>query len=112
MIPKTFKIVNKDWMVRVVTTKQMQAHLDKHWNAECDDPSDLMFAKDMLGFCDPGSSRIFINKDKHRSVEDMEHTYYHELVHALLFADGHSDHDEMFVDRIGGYLHQVARTQK
>lgn len=111
MIPRAFKLVNKSWMVRIVTSKQLQKHLDHHWNDVCA-PEERIDAKHMKGLCDPGVSRIFINKDLHRTEEDLRHTYFHELFHAILFADGQSGHDEEFVDRVGGLLHQYEETKK
>ena len=110
MIPKTFTLVNKRWMVRIVTSKQLQRHLDSHFG---DDPHP-MEAKDLKGLCDPGANRIFVNKDLHSTEEDLQHTFWHEFVHALWFAEGLSsdEHDEQQVDRIGGILHQFDRTRK
>ena len=107
MIPRRFKLVNKSWLVRVVTTKQLQKHLDTHWNED----DDTINAGQLYGLCDPGASRIFINKDMHQNQEEMEHTFFHELMHCILFADGQSDHDEAYVDRMGGFLHQIVRTR-
>ena len=108
MIPRTFKLVNKSWLVRIVTTKQLQNHLDSHWG---DDP-DPINAADLYGLCDPGASRIFLNKDRHSSQAELEHTFYHELVHCLLFANGDTDHDEAWVDRLGGFIHQIVNTKE
>lgn len=40
-----------------------------------------------------------------------EQTFYHELVHAIMFAMGHTQHDETFVDAFGGLLHQYTKTR-
>lgn len=111
MIPKTFKLVNRTWMVRTVTNKQLQNHLDHHWN-DLAEREDRVFAGDIKGLCDPAVARIFINKDRHTCLEEMEHTFWHELTHALLFANGENGHDEEWVDRIGGFLHQFTNTRK
>jgi|TARA_Y100000034_G_scaffold133705_1_gene199978 Zn-dependent peptidase ImmA (M78 family) len=111
MMPKTFSLVNRQWRVRVVTSKQLRRHLETHW---ADDEELLNTAGNLKGLCDPDASRIFINKDSHTTQEDMEHTYFHELVHALLYAEGIDSHghDEAMVDRIGGFLHQIERSKK
>ena len=111
MIPRTFTLVNREWMVRVVTSKQLQRHLDHHWNQDCD-KEERLTAKHIKGFCDPDNRRIFVNKDRHTSEADMQHTYWHEFVHAVLFANGESGHDEEWVDRIGGFLHQYETTKE
>jgi hypothetical protein len=40
-----------------------------------------------------------------------EQTFSHELVHAIMFAMGHTQHDEVFVDAFGALLHQYERTR-
>ena len=111
MIPKSFTLVNRKWVVRQVTEKQLQAHLDKHWNQDID-PEDRMSAKGIKGLCDPDVRRIFINKSAHFTQEDMSHTYWHEFTHAILYANGESGHCEEWVDRIGGFLHQGIETSE
>jgi hypothetical protein len=39
-------------------------------------------------------------------------TFYHELVHAILFTMGKSNHDEEFVDSFGQLLYQYVKTVK
>lgn len=104
MIPKTFKMVNRTWRVRLVTTKQLQKHLDNHY------PDEEVTASEIMGLCDQRAARIFLNKDKHTEREALEHTYCHEFVHCLKYANGEEIHDEQEVDRLGGYLHQALQT--
>lgn len=111
MIPREFKLVNKSWKVRIVTTKQLQRHCDTHWNADCD-PGERLEAKSLKGLCEPSIGRIFLNKDAHKTEEDLLHTYFHELYHALLFGDGQSGHNEEVVDRMGALLHQYMTTKR
>jgi hypothetical protein len=40
-----------------------------------------------------------------------EQTFCHELVHAIMFSMGHTNHDEIFVDAFGALLHQYERTR-
>lgn len=105
MIPKRFTLVNRSWLVRVITAKQMQGHLDKHYPKEGR-------ADEMFGFCDPERARILINKDKHTSDDSLFHTYCHELTHAIKFANGEMDHCEEEVDRLGGFLAQIIKSAK
>lgn len=107
MIYKQFQLVNRRWLVRHVTTKQLQKHLDKH---PCEGEENA--AKDMKGLCDPEVYRIFINKDLHTTVEDKEHTFWHEFVHALKYANGEDGHCEEEVDRLGGFLSQFEQTRE
>lgn len=39
-------------------------------------------------------------------------TFYHELVHAMLFAMGKTEHSEEQVDLMGALLHQFEKTKK
>jgi hypothetical protein len=107
MIPKRFSLVNREWLVRMVTTKQLQRHLDKH---PCEGQEDA--ASGMMGLCDPAVNRIFINKDLCANDVDILHTYCHEMVHAVKYANGETDHDEAEVDRLGGYMAQVLQTMQ
>lgn len=107
MICKRFEMVSRKWLVRIVTTKQLQAHLDKH---PCE--GEDVHAKTMMGLCEPGLCRIFINKDLHHSDHEMEYTFWHEFVHALKYANGEQDHNEEEVDRMAGYLHQYHDTAR
>ena len=103
MIPKTFTLINRTWLVRLVSSKQLAKYLD-------DDEIDPTALK---GLCDQSRGRILINKDLHHSEEDLLHTYWHEFAHALLMATGlHTEHDEEQVDLIGAILHQYEQTKK
>lgn len=44
----------------------------------------------------------------------VEHTFYHELTHCLLYHTGHQDLwlDEQLVDAVGGLLHQFEITKE
>ena len=63
-----------------------------------------------LGKCDPEKQTIFIRMDMNKQT--TEQTFYHELVHAIMFTMGHMTHDEVFTDAFGGFLHQFAKTQE
>ena len=57
---------------------------------------------------------IYMNKDlRNPGNEDLlEHTWEHELTHALMFAHGETDHDEVFVDGIAGLRCQYNQTRR
>jgi len=40
-----------------------------------------------------------------------QQTFYHELVHAIMFAMGKTNHDEEYTDAFGSLLHQYERTK-
>lgn len=40
-----------------------------------------------------------------------QQTFFHELVHAILFAMGKTAHDEEFTDIFGAFLHQYDKTK-
>lgn len=40
-----------------------------------------------------------------------QQTFFHELVHAILFTMGKTNHDEEFTDAFGAFLHQYERTK-
>lgn len=110
MIPKTFTLVNRKWKVILTDNNGLQAHLDRHWNH--DQQENRIEGHECKGFCDQGEAAIYINIEKHGHRDDLEHTYHHELIHALLYANGLNGHDEAMVDRLGGFLHQVHQTKK
>lgn len=45
------------------------------------------------------------------SEQTTVQTFYHELVHAILFTMGQMSHDEVYVDAFAVFLHQFAKTQ-
>lgn len=40
-----------------------------------------------------------------------QQTFFHELVHAIMFTMGKLNHDEEFTDAFGSLLHQYERTK-
>ena len=107
-IPKSFRLVNKQYKVRQLTGKQLQAWMDKFLGPGRMPPGDGA----PKGLCDEERGILFLNLDEHVSQADLEHTFLHELVHALLFADGLREHDEATVDRLAGFIHQILLTAK
>lgn len=63
-----------------------------------------------LGHCHSEGRVIQIRKGL--SKQDEEQTFYHELVHAILFTMGKINHDEEFTDLFGAFLHQFEKTKK
>jgi hypothetical protein len=86
MIPKTFNLAGCKWTVKMV-----------------EEMTDL-------GRCDPATFTIYIKKGLNPSY--AEQTFYHELTHAIMFTMGRNEHDEVFVDCFGVFLHQFNRSKK
>ena len=40
-----------------------------------------------------------------------QQTFFHELVHAVMFAMGQTNHDEVFTDAFGSFLHQFEKSK-
>jgi hypothetical protein len=64
---------------------------------------------DAVGMYDPMNHKITVVV---KSQQMMEHAFYHELVHCILFALGKNElsEDESFVDTFAGLLHQAMKT--
>lgn len=89
-IPATFQLLGCTYVVGIVARK------------------DWKFADDEVGMFDPLSKTIYIRKE---SKALMQHTFLHEVVHAILGAMNHSLYEsEDFVDLFSGLLHQALLT--
>ena len=64
---------------------------------------------DDMGKCDAEKQLITIRMDMNKQT--TEQTFYHELVHAILFTMGKLNHEEEFVDTFGAFLHQYQITK-
>lgn len=62
----------------------------------------------MMGYCDIENYCIKLKKGLTDQATAV--TFYHELVHAILFTMGKMQHDEEFVDAFGSLLYQFMRT--
>jgi len=64
-----------------------------------------------MGHCSRDEAIIRLNNKLAGQIE--ESTFYHELVHAVLFSMGKTGdkHDEEFVDLFGAFLHQFMLTR-
>lgn len=93
MIPKSFTLVNRRWQVFDVTDNDMASDWDRH------------------GDCDAAKAVIRIKLD---NEENAEHTFLHELMHALFNMSTKpelSDNEEL-VDSMAAGLHQYLQTKK
>jgi hypothetical protein len=109
-IPKSFQLVNRTWKVKLVGSKELEKVIKDESDAQ-EVPAAMRW-----GVCDIVTATIYLNSDLHadKPREMLEHTFCHELMHAILFANGQivDHHDEALVDRFGGFLHQIFQTQK
>lgn len=62
----------------------------------------------MMGYCDLERCQIKIRAGMPHQAAQA--TFYHELVHAILFTMGKMNHDEEFVDGFANLLYQFQRT--
>jgi hypothetical protein len=62
----------------------------------------------MMGYCDMERNQIKIRAGMMEQASSA--TFYHELVHAILFTMGKTQHDEEFVDGFANLLYQFQRT--
>lgn len=93
MIPKSFTLVNRNWFVEELEKETAEAG-------------------SMHGDCNAEKAVIRVEYNDNR--EFMEHTFYHELVHALLEASSRPSlsKKEAFVDSLAAALHQYMKTKK
>ena len=61
------------------------------------------------GKCDCATQMIYLKAGMNKNF--TEQTFFHELVHAIMFSMGHTQQDEVFVDAFGQLLHQYERTK-
>ncbi len=88
VLPDTFRLGARQWTVKKVNRKA------KWW-----------------GRSEPVSCLVEINMRHIRHNDDLEHTFYHELVHAMCATLGWSDihGDELKVDALANMLMQFRR---
>lgn len=112
MIPKTFKLLNRTWKVRLSDYEKMQKYLDQYVLPFHEDEEDQTKAKDCFGFCDPARAEIHLNVPRHTDETQLLHTFWHELMHAIFFTEGLVNHDEAQIDRFGAYMQQITETMR
>ncbi len=93
MIPKSFKLLNRTYNVQYMN-------------------KDFAEANKSSGDCSEEEARIRISEGLNKELK--EHTFYHELVHALLAVSTKPkmSEKEAFVDSLGAALHQYRQTKK
>lgn len=65
--------------------------------------------EDTVGIYDPREHIIYLRGDQGNT--ELQQTFCHELVHALLLEMNHKlTHNEVFVDNLGSLLHQALST--
>ena len=84
-LPTAFQLAGFEWTVRFV--------------------SDLS----EYGRCDPATQIIFVREGMNEQL--TQQTFFHELVHAIMFSMGQTNHDEVFTDAFGTFLHQYDKTK-
>ncbi len=69
-------------------------------------------SKGSLGDCDSATAMIKVRRNLKKELK--EHTYLHEVTHAILDSLGYEklSMDEKFVDSFSGALYQVLKTAK
>lgn len=65
---------------------------------------------DAYGLCDPSTHTLYIKSGQ--TEQSAMWTFFHELVHAILFSIGEDTHDEKFVDAFALMLMQFNKTAK
>lgn len=85
-VPKTFKLAGSTWVVEQLEDFE---NLGQTFRDEC---------------------KIILRANL--SVQVKEHTFLHELCHAIKFMMGQEDHDEIEVDAFAAFLHQFMKTAK
>lgn len=97
-IPQQFRLAGKTWHVRELSDKDIERHPDG--------------GEDVFGLCLNGHSEILIRAGLPQ--QEREHTFLHELVHAMLYTLGWGrlNADEDRVDALAGMLHQFLQTKR
>ena len=65
---------------------------------------------DELGRCDRDTQTIYLRKGLPKQT--LEATFCHELLHAIWWTTGRTDHDEREIDAAGYLLHQFLTTAR
>ena len=84
-IPTSFYLVGCEWTVKYIE------ELSEYGKCACD------------------TQTIYLRAGMNKNF--TEQTFCHELVHAIMFSMGHTQHDEVFIDAFGQLLHQYERTK-
>lgn len=89
MIPKSFMLFGTEYVV-----------------------SRIGLSNEHFGRCDAMACQIDLNSDKLISETVLEQTFWHEVIHAILWRSGNAKlgKDEDFVDLMASCIHQVVTT--
>lgn len=92
-IPTSFKLINRTYKIRPMR-------------------EDVSNASKAIGHCHYDNADIEVKLDGKQEL--IEHTFYHELTHALLHASTKPKlaKDEKFVDHLAALIHQYEQTKK
>lgn len=102
-IPKTLQLLGHTITVRIVSRRDWEALVE-----EVDDPENM--DESDVGYWIPDDDLIVI---KRQSKAQMLHTFYHELMHAVLYyMNSPLWTDEVFVDNSSGLFAQAMDTAK
>jgi len=100
-------VVNRKWAVKLVTNAQMLALMASRY------PKESWNDVDILGVTVRATRTIYLNTTMNTTTEELEHTFLHELGHAMLYANGVlGEHNEELVERLSGFLHQYEITKR
>ena len=96
VIPTKFTLGAREWTVKYMEPEE----LDK-----------LGEQKGILGLCQSHCATILINKNQ--TKQDQEHTFYHELCHAIAMTMGWTkwNTDEDKIDAVAGMFYQFIMTR-
>lgn len=101
-IPKSLRLMGHKIVVRIVSKRDWEDLADKYEEVLGED------MQDAHGFWVPHDNLIVLRR---RQRSFMLHTFFHELMHAVLYyANSALTHDEQFVDSVGGLLAQAIST--
>ena len=98
-VPQTFKLGGRTWEVRVVSKEEITRRADAG-------------DEDILGLCIAHDAEILLQEGQKPAT--LQHTFYHELTHALCETLGWKrlNKNEAKVDALGGLLYQYLQTKK
>ena len=64
----------------------------------------------VYGYCNDETATIYLVDPEKYDEALQKITLYHEIIHAILFTQGYSSHDEALIDGVAHLLHQIEKT--
>lgn len=99
-IPKQFDLLGHTYTVRILSARD--------WETLCEQTDYIH--EDEVGCCFFDRNLIVLRR---QAYSQMYHTFFHELVHAVLYSmHVQLPHDEQYVDQVAGLLAQAIYTAK